>query len=462
MVKIISLHKGFVNFTPCFVDGFTSIGKPPIIFYNSLSCIRSNRESENNDRTRARVSDLVEQAGSEVFMIKKVAILCIAIITLLGCSVRPEIAVSPPVGNAGTELHPVDRVTLAAIGDIMVHGAQLKAARDDENNEYNFEPVFSQVKDLLTASDITMGNLETTLPGKEKLYSGYPQFGAPDALAVALRKAGIDILATANNHACDKSMQGVVRTIKVLDELGLLHVGTYQSQAAYENNRILMVERNHVRLAVLNYTYGLNDMPIPEGTFVGLIDRQRMAEDIALARTKQPDFIIVFIHWGTEYERTPNEFQTSLAAFLFSEGADIILGSHPHVLQPFALRSVTDKYGITKPRLVIYSLGNFVSNQRERYRDGGIIFNITLEKGSSPGSGTTQHITAVHYSPTWVYVHRTADKNEFYILPVLKYLNNDQPLRLPDEAYQKMLTFYRDTTLHLEPQQLDEKTALTP
>jgi poly-gamma-glutamate capsule biosynthesis protein CapA/YwtB (metallophosphatase superfamily) len=394
---------------------------------------------------------MIGQVKRKVFMIKKIVILCIAIIALLGCSVRPEIAIQPPVGNADIESRSVDRVTLAALGDIMVHGAQLKAARDDENNEYNFEPVFSQVKDLLAAPDIAIGNLETTLPGKEKLYSGYPQFGAPDALAHALQGASIDILAMANNHACDKGMRGLVRTIKVLDELGLLHVGTYQSQAAYETNRILMVERNHIKLAVLNYTYGLNDMSIPEGTVVGLIDRQRMAEDIALARTREPDFIIVFIHWGAEYERTPNGFQRSLAAFLFSEGADIILGSHPHVLQPFELQSVTDKYGVTKPRLVIYSLGNFVSNQRERYRDGGIIFKVTLEKRYSPGRGTTRHITDVHYIPTWVYVRRTADKNEFYILPVLKYLNNDQPLRLPDEAYQKMLTFYRDTTLHLAP-----------
>jgi len=395
-------------------------------------------------------------------MVKKLGILFIAIAILLSCSVRPEISVQPAVQNGWGELHPVDRVTLAAIGDIMVHGAQLKAARDDENNEYNFEPVFSQVKDLLTATDITIGNLETTLPGKEKLYSGYPQFGAPNALAVALRKAGIDILATANNHACDKGAQGVVGTIKVLDELGLLHVGTYESRAAYENNRIVLVERNHMRLAVLNYTYGVNDMPIPEGTVVGLIDRQRIADDLALARTRQPDFIIVFIHWGAEYERTPNEFQTSLAAFLFSEGADIILGSHPHVLQPYALQSFTDKYGETKPRLVIYSLGNFVSNQRERYRDGGIIFNVTLEKRYSPGKGATRHIAEVHYIPTWVYAHRTADKNEFYILPVLKYLKNDQPLRLSDEAYQKMVTFYQDTKLHLEPQQPDEKMALSP
>jgi poly-gamma-glutamate capsule biosynthesis protein CapA/YwtB (metallophosphatase superfamily) len=183
-----------------------------------------------------------------------------------------------------------------------------------------------------------------------------------------------------------------------------------------------------------------------------------MAEDINLAREQCPDVIIVLIHWGTEYERYPNQFQKKTAAFLFSEGADIVLGSHPHVVQPFELKSITDKYGDTKPRLVIYSLGNFVSNQRDRYRDGGIIFNFTIHKDKD----TALAITDVRYTPTWVYVHRTANKNQFYILPIPRYLTNDQPLHLPDEAYQKMLTFYRDTQLHLQTSPIQIKTDEAP
>jgi poly-gamma-glutamate synthesis protein (capsule biosynthesis protein) len=344
----------------------------------------------------------------------------------------------------------------------MVHGAQLKSAWDDENNCYNFEPVFSQVKDLLSAADITIGNLETTLPGKEKLYSGYPQFGAPDALVSALKGAGVDLLNTANNHTCDKGERGLVRTIKVLDAQGLLHVGTYRDRTEYESQRILIVERNHIRLAVLGYTYGVNGMPIPEGTYVNLIDEQQMTDDIKLARTRNPDFIIVLLHFGTEYERYPNEFQTKIVSFLFSEGVDIVLGSHPHVLQPFELKSVTDQYGVTKPRLVIYSLGNFVSNQRDRYRDGGIIFNVTLEKHNFTDKGSTLDITNVHYIATWVYVQSTPDKNQFYILPVPKYLKNDQPLHLSDEAYQKMLIFYKDTQAHLAPRETPKKQGNIP
>lgn len=390
-------------------------------------------------------------------MLKKIGILFIVVSILFGCSLHAEIAVPERTQKPTVESPLVDRVTIAAIGDIMVHGAQLKAAWDAGSQDYDFEPVFSQVKDLLSAADLTIGNLETTLPGREELYSGYPRFGAPDALAAALKEAGVDILNTANNHACDKGERGLVRTIKVLDGYGLLHVGTYQDKVAYETQRILLVERNHIKIAVLSYTYGLNGLVIPEGTHVGLIDQQQMAEDIKLARVKNPDFIICLLHWSTEYQRYPDDAQKKLLAFLFSEGVDVVLGGHPHVLQPFELQSVTDKYGTTRPRLVIYSLGNFVSNQRDRYRDGGIIFNFTLQKYASPDKGKTLDITDVHYTPTWVYVQHATFKNQFYVLPIPRYLKNDQQLRLPDDAYQKMLTFYRDTQAHLQPGPVQEE-----
>jgi len=390
-------------------------------------------------------------------MLKKIGILFVVISILLGCSLHAEIAAPERTQKPVDGSRPVDCVTIAAIGDIMVHGAQLKAAWDDGNQSYDFEPVFSQVKDLLSAADLTIGNLETTLPGREELYSGYPQFGAPDALAAALKEAGVDILNTANNHACDKGERGLARTIKVLDEYGLLHVGTYQNRTAYETQRILMVERNHIKIAVLSYTYGLNDIAIPEGTYIGIIDQQQMAEDIKLARAQNPDFIICLLHWGTEYQRYPDDAQKKLIAFLFSEGVDVVLGGHPHVLQPFELQSVTDRYGTTRPHLVIYSLGNFVSNQRDRYRDGGIIFNFTLQKNNSPDKGKSLDITDVHYTPTWVYVQHATFKNQFYVLPIPRYRKNDQQLQLPDDAYQKMLTFYRDTQAHLQPGPVQEE-----
>ena len=388
---------------------------------------------------------------------KKIGILFIAISLLLGCSLHAEIPAEQGTRKPLSESRVVDRVTVAAIGDIMVHGAQLRSAWDEVSQGYDFEPVFSQVKELLSATDLTIGNLETTLPGREELYSGYPQFGSPDALAAAIKNAGVNILNTANNHACDKGEQGLVRTIKVLNEYGLLHIGTYRD-AEYETRRILMVERHNIRIAVLGYTYGTNGVAIPAGTYIGLIDQEQMAEDIRRARERDPDFIICLLHWGTEYERYPDDTQKKLIAFLFSEGVDVVLGSHPHVLQPFALQSVTDKYGVTRPHLVIYSLGNFVSNQRDRYRDGGIILNFTLQKETSSDKGKVFTIADVHYTPTWVYVQHATFKNQFYVLPIPRYLKNDQQLKLPDEAYQKMLLFYRDTQAHLQPGSTQEET----
>jgi poly-gamma-glutamate capsule biosynthesis protein CapA/YwtB (metallophosphatase superfamily) len=383
--------------------------------------------------------------------LKKISIFFIVISILVGCSLHAEIPLPQGTPKNLDEPRLTDRVTIAAIGDIMVHGAQLRAAWNEGTQSYDFEPVFSQVKDLLSAADLTIGNLETTLPGKEELYSGYPQFGAPDALAAAIKEAGVDVLNTANNHACDKGERGLVRTIKVLDGYGLLHVGTYKDKIAYETQRILYVERNHIKIAVLSYTYGTNGVAVPEGAYISLIDQQQMAEDIRLAREQHPDFIICLLHWGTEYERYPSDSQKAMIAFLFSEGVDAVLGGHPHVLQPFELETITDKYGETRRRLVIYSLGNFVSNQRDRYRDGGIILNFTLERHTSPDKGKTMNITDVHYTPTWVYVRHATFQNQFYILPIPRYIKNDQPLHVPDDAYQKMLTFYRDTEAHLQP-----------
>jgi poly-gamma-glutamate capsule biosynthesis protein CapA/YwtB (metallophosphatase superfamily) len=182
-------------------------------------------------------------------VVKKIGILFIAVSLLLGCSLHAEIPVAERTQKAVGESKLVDCVTIAAIGDIMVHGAQLRSAWDDQTQSYDFGAVFSQVKDLLSAADLTIGNLETTLPGREELYSGYPQFGAPDAMAAALKEAGVDILNTANNHACDKGERGLIRTIEVLNEYGLLHIGTYQNRTAYETQRILMVERHHIKIA---------------------------------------------------------------------------------------------------------------------------------------------------------------------------------------------------------------------
>ena len=344
-------------------------------------------------------------------------------------------------------------VQVSAVGDIMVHSTQLTSAFDPKCKCHNFHPVFKNIKEYLVSADIAFGNLETTLPGDSKLFAGYPQFGAPDELAHALKDAGFDILTTSNNHSVDTGRKGIDHTIDTLDSLGISHLGTYKSIEEFEKNRILLYTKNGINFAFLSYSYSTNGIAIPKDKVVNIIDKDRIREDIQLARSKKPDVLIVAYHFGTEYARFPDKFQKEMVDFAFQEGADIILGGHPHVLQPYELDWIQDKYGERKQRLVIYSLGNFVSGQIKRYTNGGMIFNFKLTKKMQ--SGKTQiSIQDVGYVPVFVYVSNDKSGYQYNVLPVEKYLKNDQEMKLTPTAYRSMLEFYEDTNSHLQKNSL--------
>ena len=341
-----------------------------------------------------------------------------------------------------------DSVTVSAVGDIMAHQTQITAAFDAKTGGYDFGHTYTYVVDLLSRADLTLGNLETTLPGQT--YSGYPCFGAPDAFARSLRDAGFDLLSTANNHACDKGEIGFTRTLDVLDTLGILHTGTYRSEAEYLKTRVLSVERNGIRLAFLSYTYGTNGLPVPQGKCISLIDRGRMADDLRLAHSQKPDFIVVLVHFGAEYRLEPDTTQVGLANFLFSEGADVVLGSHPHVLERVEKREAADRYGSVRERIVIYSLGNFISHQAKPLRDGGILFHFTLNRTVSESGDTTRSIGNIHYDPVWVFDHYEDSPNRFLLIPVEQYLDNYRPFDLPEESLRQMRFFVEDTRKRLK------------
>ena len=344
-------------------------------------------------------------------------------------------------------------VQVSAVGDIMVHSTQLTSAFDPKCKCHNFHPVFKNIKEYLVSADIAFGNLETTLPGDSKLFAGYPQFGAPDEVAHALKDAGFDILTTSNNHSVDTGRKGIDHTIDTLDSLGIRHLGTYKSIEEFEKNRILLYTKNGINFAFLSYSYSTNGIAIPKDKVVNIIDKDRIREDIQLARSKKPDVLIVAYHFGTEYARFPDKFQKEMVDFAFQEGADIILGGHPHVLQPYELDWIQDKYGERKQRLVIYSLGNFVSGQIKRYTNGGMIFNFKLTKKMQ--SGKTQiSIQDVGYVPVFVYVSNDKSGYQYNVLPVEKYLKNDQEMKLTPTAYRSMLEFYEDTNSHLQKNSL--------
>ena len=308
----------------------------------------------------------------------------------------------------------IHEITLMFAGDIMQHMPQVEAAWNDKLGIYIYDSCFKYITPWLSAADLAIANLETTLAGKP--YSGYPAFSSPDQLVTGMLNAGIDIVGTANNHCCDRGRTGIERTVSILDSMGMMHMGTYKNAETYRKSNPMIVNTRGFRLAFVNYTYGTNNNPVPENNVVSLIEKDRLLADMRAAHDSAVDMTIVFIHWGVEYQRAPNDFQKDIAATLFANGADIIIGSHPHVIQPMEWRR---NDSLKKDQLVVWSLGNFVSNQRKQYTDGGTTFKITLQKES----GHTR-IKDAGFQLTWVYNPTIDGKKQYYILPAARYEND--------------------------------------
>lgn len=297
----------------------------------------------------------------------------------------------------------------------MGHAPQITSAQVIKNEKYNYEPCFKYVKPILERADLAIGNLELTLPGKPP-YQGYPMFRSPDDLAPALKGAGFDVLVTANNHSNDSRGPGVVNTIRTLRDHEFIQTGTFLDQRDRAAHYPLMLYKNGFKIALLNYTYGTNGMPTDAPTIVNLIDKDQIGKDLAEAVARKPHYIIVVMHWGLEYQLTENAEQRDLAEFLISHGADMIIGSHPHVVQPIRTERVTMPNGSQKEALVVYSLGNFISNQQQPNTDGGILFQVDLLK--TKGSPEVR-IGRSGMIPVWRYIHRAANgKTTFYAVPI--------------------------------------------
>lgn len=276
-------------------------------------------------------------------------------------------------------------VRLLFAGDAMCHYPQIVAARQSDGS-LDFRGSFADVKPYFDRADIAIVNLETTISHNGN-YSGYPTFSSPVEYAEALAWVGTDVALLANNHCCDRGARGIRSTIAALERLGMAHTGAFADSLDYERCRILRFERNGIRLAMVNYTYGTNGIAVPTKCKVNLIDTVRMAADLAEARV-ETDCVVVCMHWGDEYSRRPSREQRRLAEFLHRHGADVVVGSHPHVIQPAKA---------TERRVTIYSLGNFISNQRKRYCDGGIIAEVEITKEADEKCRYALRVT-----PVWV------------------------------------------------------------
>jgi poly-gamma-glutamate capsule biosynthesis protein CapA/YwtB (metallophosphatase superfamily) len=310
--------------------------------------------------------------------------------------------VSPMVLNG----QDTTRISLFFAGDIMGHDSQIAAAYDPAKKTYDYSWAFKHVKPYASAADLAFANLEVTLAGKP--YKGYPQFSSPDALAVAVKEAGFDILVTANNHCVDRGRKGLERTVRILDSLEIPHTGTFRDSVDRIKNNPLMIYKNGFAIALLNYTYGTNGLPVYKPNIVNLIDTVLIRKDIEKAKELKPDILIVFTHWGSEYESLPRKTQKDVAEFCFRKGAQLVVGAHPHVIQPMEWRQESNQF-------VAYSLGNFISGQRNRYTDGGAMALVHLQKVIFAVDSSTTSIDSAGYYLEYNY--RTPVGKKYTILP---------------------------------------------
>lgn len=299
--------------------------------------------------------------------------------------------------------------TISLAGDLMCHITQYTYAKT-KDGKYDFNPSFAEVKKYLSAADLAIGNLETTFAGAEKGYSGYPNFNTPDEYAEALKNAGFDLLVMSNNHSMDTEEKGLLRTIEVVEKNKFHRTGTYVSQRDRDSVRIFNL--NGIRLGVLNYTYGTNFLLPSKGKeyMLNLIDTALIKSDISVARKQGAEAVLVYFHFGPEYHTEPSEYQKQVVAKTIEYGADIIIGAHTHVLQPMEFYKTQN--AMLDTGFIAWSLGNFISNQKDRYCDAGVILNLMLEKNVTKNK---IRIAEASYIPTWVY-RGTSEKKKIHII----------------------------------------------
>ena len=304
-----------------------------------------------------------------------------------------------------TATWPVGRhLSLLIAGDLMQHMPQIKSAKQSDGS-YDYGECFAGIKAEVERADVAIANFETTLAGQP--YSGYPQFSAPDDFLSAVQSAGFDIMLTANNHCVDTRRKGLERTLTMMDSLGMAHLGTYRTLDERQEHYPYLIEKNGLRIVLLNFTYDTNGIPVPQPCHVNLMDTLEIAADLDKARQMKPDAIIALPHWGIEYQTLPSKEQREMAAWLLSHGVDHIIGGHPHVAQPLELRN-------DGRNLVAWSMGNLVSNQSKPNTYGGYMVRLDITK-----SGLQTTLSDCYYTLYWV--SRPPDngyRHTYRILPI--------------------------------------------
>ena len=301
-----------------------------------------------------------------------------------------------------------ETITLTAAGDCLMHNTQIWSGLQ-EDGTYSFDHFFTEVKDLIEEGDYSSIDFEAAMAGPASGYTGYPTFNSPDAMADALKNAGFDLVVTANNHVMDRGYKGALRTIEVLQNAGLDTLGVYKSEE--DSKKFLIKDIRGVKVAYIAYTYGTNGIVVPQehSCLVNMLDRDRILSDIADVRP-QVDILVLVLHWGVEYSPQASEAQMKMAREFLEAGVDVILGSHPHVIQNMEIIRVDDK-----DKLVIYSMGNFIGHQIGIERNSGIVLKMKFSKDFEQDETILDEVS---YIPTFSHPYYINGKRQFRVVPV--------------------------------------------
>lgn len=322
-----------------------------------------------------------------------------------------------PVIPKGPEIY---TASISAVGDILIHKPVYRDALIG-NNQYDFSKMFQPVKSYLESADITIANSESIIGGKELGLSSYPKFNSPYEVGDALKDVGVDVVNMANNHTLDRGEQAIMNATSYWNQLGITYVGSATSKE--EAEQIKTITKNNIVFSFLGYTYGTNGLVVPTGKeyLVNYIDEEKMKSDIERAKMIS-DVVVVNLHMGTEYERNFNEKQDQMAQRLADFGADIVIGHHPHVLQP--AKWYEGENG--NKTFVIHSLGNFLSSQDKLYTRIGAFIQLDVKKtivyDMTDNPITSIEVLNPQLLPTYVKSHNWRN---YVIHPLYRLTNNE-------------------------------------
>lgn len=360
---------------------------------------------------------------------------CCFLVSFLGYVSVAQNIIIPEIPRAGYigEILKEDTLTIRIFGDLMMHSQQISAAATKEES-YNFDEYFTHIQKFLNNSDLNIANLEFTLAGKP--FTGYPAFSAPDEYARHIAKCGFNVFLTANNHICDKASHGMSRTLDIYRNLKQEHdiqfTGTASNQEEYQQTTPLIIKCKGVKIAIINATYGTNlkgEKAWPKTNYLN--DRKALLQALQVAE-KQADITLVLPHWGEEYKLRHSNTQKTTAQWLVENGADVIIGSHPHVIQDAETLKLDEK-----EVQVAYSLGNAISNMSASNTQAELMATLKIVRHIN----NTISILPLEF--TYLWSSRPGGYSKSYtILPIKEFLKRREDW-LGEWEYEKMKATYQ-------------------